>query len=820
MSATNFSDNTHTDMMRRLQELAGITKENTSRPNKQTNITSTVVDINDDLVTEEVSQIVAGLNPQQRASVLHDSGHLLVVAGAGSGKTRVLTRRIAYLIATGELQPAEILAITFTNKAAKEMRERLGELLGGSARQMWISTFHSACVRILRAEHEVLGFSSSFTIYDTADALRLMKIICAEEGIDPQQISPRTLLNRVSDLKNGMITPSDFAGTVQTAQDQILAKVYAGYQARLRVANAMDFDDLIMQTVLLFKYNDEVLRRYQQRFRHILVDEYQDTNVAQYELIYLLTGSGKKDVGVLLTAVGDADQSIYAFRGATIRNIENFAKDFPGATTILLEQNYRSTQNILSAANAVISHNENRQAKNLWTNSGRGEKLTGYVAESEHDEARYVANEIQKLSQQGMKYSDCAIFYRANAQSRALEEKLIRANIPYRVVGGTKFYDRKEIKDVLAYLRVVTNFADTVSFRRIFNEPKRGLGAKTEEAVLNHARKYNISFGVALQDVVTPSAEREALTVSAKATAAITDLLEILRDAQDLAVQATPNEVIDLLLDRTQYVEILQNSGDVQDEVRVENIAELSAVAEDYTELNPDDTLTDFLQQLSLASDTDQIPDSETGEVVLMTVHTAKGLEFPTVFVTGMEDGTFPHERSCGDEKELAEERRLAYVALTRAEKRLYVTRAETRFQWGSPQSLIPSRFLEEIPADVITWKYAQASGSNYSSGYGSYGAKYRRKTFVDEDFAPPIGSGKFKGGRLDTDASSPIVKDTSNVDIKGDFTVGDRVRHKSFGEGEILSFSGTGKSMVVKVKFDTGSTKRLMLRFAVLEKI
>lgn len=771
-------------------------------------------------------RLLAGLNPAQKAAVTSTAPYVLVVAGAGSGKTKVLTTRISYLIATGRVAPGEILAITFTNKAAKEMRERLEAMLGPQARYMWISTFHSACVRILRAEHEAIGMRSTFTIYDSADSLRLMTIVAREEGIESKAHPPKKLVRAVSDLKNELVSAAEFERAANGKDEQLLARAYTGYQKRLAAANAMDFDDLIMTTVQLLRNNPMIAEHYRRRFRHVLVDEYQDTNVAQYELVRTLVGEKADPIHGELTVVGDADQSIYAFRGATIRNIQDFEKDFPDSQTVLLEQNYRSTQNILSAANAVISNNDGRRAKNLWTDSGSGEPLVGYVADAESDESAFVVEEIDKLRGEGYKYGDFAVFYRANAQSRALEEMFVRSGIPYKVVGGTKFYDRKEIKDAIAYLHAVANPDDTVAIRRILNEPKRGLGAKAEETVAMYAARFGMSFGAALAAVAHPEmGEVEGLTPRARASmTAFVTMLEAARAQAEAG--AAPADILDDLMDASGYLDVLQKSNDPQDEVRVENLAELHSVASDFRVLNPEGTLGEFLDQISLVSDTDQIPDGEgEGQVVLMTIHTAKGLEFPVVFVTGLEDGTFPHIRSLGSARELAEERRLAYVALTRARERLYVTRAATRAQYGAPQSLPPSRFLEEIPADVITWRRSEAAveslrGGWGGSGWGGSGRSGSRSRWNDDaDFAPAYGGkSTFTPGKLD--GSDPAPAPASGPQNTGGLAVGDRVRHKSFGTGTVVSFEGGGKSTVAKVKFSNGATKRLMLRFAPLEKI
>ena len=761
-------------------------------------------------------QLLQGLNPAQYEAVIYQGGPLLIVAGAGSGKTRVLTHRIAYLLATGRARGSEILAITFTNKAAAEMRERLETLVGGAGKYMWVLTFHSACVRILRREHEAAGLSSSFSIYDATDSQRLITLIVRELGIDPKRFTPKAFANRISDLKNELITPLQFAETANTSNpfERHLAEVYRAYNQRLKAANALDFDDIIMRTVQLLRAKPAIAQLYRRRFRHVLVDEYQDTNHAQYVLVRELVGVGGQGPSGELTVVGDSDQSIYAFRGATIRNIEEFEKDFPNSHTILLEQNYRSTQNILSAANAVISQNDGRRAKNLWTALGDGEKIVGYVADSEYDEARWVSQEIERLGEEnGVRPGQVAVFYRTNAQSRALEEAFMRAGVPYKVVGGTRFYERKEIKDALAYLRAVDNPDDTVSLRRIFNVPKRGLGQKAEATLAAHAEKYGISFGQAISDAAgrarpqTPDGQITlAPPVAGLATRTRTqvrrfdDILEGLRT--QLREGAGVAELLDSALDTSGYLAELRASDDPQDASRVENLAELHAVAEDFQQENPTGTLAEFLERVSLVADSDQIPDDDggQGQVTLMTVHTAKGLEFPVVFVTGFEDGTFPHSRSLADESELAEERRLAYVALTRARERLYLTRAAVRSAWGASNVMVASRFLDDIPPQLMRWEREASSmdslragyggfsggygggyregGSGYGGGYGgggsyrggrgdgggyqggsgsSYGGGYGggsgydggRRVDEDDDFSAPIGSGRRSSGKL-----------------------------------------------------------------------
>lgn len=686
-------------------------------------------------------QLLQGLNPAQYEAVIYQGGPLLIVAGAGSGKTRVLTHRIAYLLATGRARGSEILAITFTNKAAAEMRERLETLVGGAGKYMWVLTFHSACVRILRREHEAAGLRSSFSIYDATDSQRLITLIVRELGIDPKRFTPKAFANRISDLKNELITPLQFAETANTSNpfERHLAEVYRAYNQRLKAANALDFDDIIMRTVQLLRAKPAIAQLYRRRFRHVLVDEYQDTNHAQYVLVRELVGVASQGPSGELTVVGDSDQSIYAFRGATIRNIEEFEKDFPNSHTILLEQNYRSTQNILSAANAVISQNDGRRAKNLWTALGDGEKIVGYVADSEYDEARWVSQEIERLGEEnGVRPGQVAVFYRTNAQSRALEEAFMRAGVPYKVVGGTRFYERKEIKDALAYLRAVDNPDDTVSLRRIFNVPKRGLGQKAEATLAAHAEQYGISFGQAISDAAgrarpqTPDGQITlAPPVAGLATRTRTqvrrfdDILEGLRT--QLREGAGVAELLDSALDTSGYLAELRASDDPQDASRVENLAELHAVAEDFQQENPTGTLAEFLERVSLVADSDQIPDDDggQGQVTLMTVHTAKGLEFPVVFVTGFEDGTFPHSRSLADESELAEERRLAYVALTRARERLYLTRAAVRSAWGASNVMVASRFLDDIPPELMRWEREASSMDSLRAGYGGFSAGY-----------------------------------------------------------------------------------------------
>ena len=833
-------------------------------------------------------QLLQGLNPAQYEAVIYQGGPLLIVAGAGSGKTRVLTHRIAYLLATGRARGSEILAITFTNKAAAEMRERLETLVGGAGKYMWVLTFHSACVRILRREHEAAGLRSSFSIYDATDSQRLITLIVRELGIDPKRFTPKAFANRISDLKNELITPLQFAETANTSNpfERHLAEVYRAYNQRLKAANALDFDDIIMRTVQLLRAKPAIAQLYRRRFRHVLVDEYQDTNHAQYVLVRELVGVGGQGPSGELTVVGDSDQSIYAFRGATIRNIEEFEKDFPNSHTILLEQNYRSTQNILSAANAVISQNDGRRAKNLWTALGDGEKIVGYVADSEYDEARWVSQEIERLGEEnGVRPGQVAVFYRTNAQSRALEEAFMRAGLPYKVVGGTRFYERKEIKDALAYLRAVDNPDDTVSLRRIFNVPKRGLGQKAEATLAAHAEQYGISFGQAISDAAgraRPQTPDGQITLTPPVAGLATrtrtqvrrfdDILEGLRT--QLREGAGVAELLDSALDTSGYLAELRASDDPQDASRVENLAELHAVAEDFQQENPTGTLADFLERVSLVADSDQIPDDDggQGQVTLMTVHTAKGLEFPVVFVTGFEDGTFPHSRSLADESELAEERRLAYVALTRARERLYLTRAAVRSAWGASNVMVASRFLDDIPPELMRWEREASSMDSLRAGYGGfsggYGGGYReggygdggyqrgrgdgggyqggtgssygggygggRRVDEDDDFSAPIGSGRRSSGKLGrVESAKDRAKDrakarrSQKLGVKAEpeaeesgIKLGDKVRHDAYGVGTVIALEGSGKSTVAKVEFSDGVVKRLMLRYAPVVKL
>ncbi|MDT4912230.1 MAG: ATP-dependent helicase UvrD/PcrA [Pseudonocardiales bacterium] len=764
--------------------------------------------------------LLDGLNPQQRAAVVHHGGPLLIVAGAGSGKTRVLTHRIAYLLAERGATPGQILAITFTNKAAGEMKERVAALVGPRAKAMWVSTFHSMCVRVLRADGKALGLKSSFSIYDADDSKRLMTMVGRELDLDPKRYPARSLAAQISNLKNELVTADMWADKASNATEKVLAEVYTRYQSRLREAHALDFDDLIMATVGLLQNHPDVAEHYRRRFRHVLVDEYQDTNHAQYMLVRELTvpDPARPAEPAELAVVGDADQSIYAFRGASIRNILEFERDYPDAKTIMLEQNYRSTQTILSAANAVISRNPDRRPKNLWSDAGHGEQITGYVAENEHDEAAWVAQRIEELGDAGTAVaSDVAVFYRTNAQSRVFEEVFIRIGLPYKVVGGVRFYERKEIRDALAYLRVISNVDDVVSLRRILNTPRRGIGDRAEACVEVFADRERISFGAALEraDVVPGLAPRSLNSIQ-EFTAMMTTLRGVAAGPD-----GTPAQVLEAVLDQTGYLRELEASSDPQDESRVDNLRELVNVAREFEEqrtaAGDDATLDAFLEQVSLVADADTVPDASGGVVTLMTLHTAKGLEFPVVFLTGMEDGVFPHMRSLSDPDEMAEERRLAYVGITRARERLYLSRSLSRSAWGAPAWNPPSRFLDEIPGELAVWtgavdrvpfvnRYDDDTPSRYSDhGYRTGGP---RRSAQEQ-----LASSRMSGGR-------GMRGGVGNRAVPA-LAVGDRVTHDAWGMGTVVDTRGDGDGAQAQIDFGAGTgVKWLMLRYAPVQKL
>lgn len=874
-----------------------------------------------DLPEINLQSLLEGLNPQQYKAVQYDGPALLIGAGAGSGKTRVLTRRIAWILANRKAWPSQILAITFTNKAAAEMRERLASLIGNSANSMWVSTFHSACVKILRAHGDPIGLKSGFSIYDSSDCERLVKIIASELNIDIKKFTPKLLLSKISEFKNNLVTwqenlknyAPDYkpGASVSGASsfnaagnaDAIYAAVYAEYQNRLSVSNAVDFDDLIMLTVKLLRQNPQVSAYYKRKFRYILVDEYQDTNHAQYVLIREL--AGVDDAGVddystdstvssvspdstqlpqsSITVVGDSDQSIYAFRGADIRNIQDFEQDFPSATTIMLEQNYRSTQTILDAANAVISNNTNRKPKKLWTSLGKGSPIVGYVADNAQGEASWVAQEIARLAgEDGVNYSDIAIMYRANSQSRSLEDALIKSGLPYQLVGGTKFYERREVKDALAYLQSIANPDDDVNMRRILNVPKRGLGARAESQITSYAKENSISFWSALSQIDKIA---EQIGISSRTFNALKSFRDLMTSLIDFmkANDSKPSKVVENVLNESGLLQDLRESKDPQDEFRVDNLSQLQSVAAEYEQNTPDANVAGFLETTALVADSDQLPDQgeDTGKVTLMTLHTAKGLEYPVVFLTGMEQGTFPHSRCVDNQKELCEERRLAYVGITRAKKILYVTWAAERSQWGKSAEMIQSQFLDEIPADLISWKRKEAdvmraglrgAGSDFDrdfdSDFGSdggwdddsyttyggssyrkshYGKSYSSKSYGSNSYGNSYGkSYGSKSGKVTTriarksSASYQHQSFTSNLQSSAsslsykkqglqekdnhlninDFHEGDKISHDTYGLGTVLKTQDKGRNSIITVDFGSDGVKRLMLRVAPIEKL
>ena len=771
-----------------------------------------------DLIVRAADDLIGDLNPQQAEAVQYRGQALLIGAGAGSGKTRVLTRRIAWILTQFGAWPSQILAITFTNKAAAEMRERLTGLIGPVAQRMWVSTFHSACVRILRRDGEQIGLKSGFSIYDTADCERLVKLIGADLNIDLKRYTPRSILARISDYKNNLQgwreQLNTYAADYKPGQkgyqlgrfgnvEELYAVVYAEYQHRLAMANAVDFDDLIVRTVELLRGCPMVAEYYRHKFRYILVDEYQDTNHAQYVLVRELAGvdagerpqpdavAAGRQGPAWITVVGDSDQSIYAFRGADIRNIQDFEQDFPNAKTIMLEQNYRSTQTILDAANAVIAHNEGRKPKKLWTALGKGEPIVGYAADNAQQEAAWIASEIARLhAEHGIAYSDMAVMYRANAQSRSLEEALINAGLPYQLIGGTRFYERREIKDAIAYLQAIVNPADDVNMRRILNVPKRGLGPRAESLVTMYADTHATTFF----DGVLHVDELGAPTRTATQLKAFRDLMTALREFAD-AHNSKPSEIVAEVLSKSGLLEELQRSEDPQDASRVENLSQLQSVAAEYEQKTPDATLAGFLETTALVADSDQLPmdGEDSGSVTLMTLHTAKGLEYPVVFLTGLEQGTFPHSRSLEDTSELAEERRLAYVGITRAQRRLYVTRAAVRAQWGQAAEMLPSQFLDEIPDQLIDWKRREAGMERMRGGWSAGG-------FGDDEFGgwddDDFGGVSFGGaGSTYGSGSSYGSRGGSSRGYGSSYGSSYGSRGSSSGYGSGRSYSSSGSS-------------------------
>ncbi|WP_445340095.1 UvrD-helicase domain-containing protein [Bifidobacterium sp. ESL0825] len=829
-----------------------------------------------DLIQRSAKELLKGLNDRQAEAVQYQGPALLIGAGAGSGKTRVLTRRIAWILSQFGAWPSQILAITFTNKAASEMRERLRRLIGPVADRMWVSTFHSACVRILRRDGKEIGLRSGFTIYDTADSERLIKLIGKDLNIDLKRYTPRNILSRISDYKNNLqdwrTQLQEYAPDYRPGQrgqqitarfgneEELYSVVYAEYEHRLAQANAVDFDDLIVRTVQLLQQSPMVAQYYHHRFRYVLVDEYQDTNHAQYVLMRELAGAdADKQDQAWITVVGDSDQSIYAFRGADISNIRDFEKDFPGARTILLEQNYRSTQTILDAANAIIVKNEGRKPKKLWTALGKGEPIVGYAADNAQQEAAWIATEIARLrSEEGIPYSDMAIMYRANAQSRALEEGLINAGLPYQLVGGTRFYERKEIKDALAYLHAIANPQDDVNMRRILNVPKRGLAARAEAAATSYADLHQVSFWEGVQHIEeVPGAS----TLMVKRMKAFRDLITSLTDFA-AEHDTKPSQIVEKVLEESGMLDELRKSVDPQDASRLENLGQLQSVAAEFEQKTPDATLAGFLETTALVADSDQLPGlgDDSGKVTLMTLHTAKGLEYPVVFLTGMEQGTFPHSRCLEDTDEMQEERRLAYVGVTRAKRRLYLTRAAVRSQWGQVNEMLPSQFLDDIPDDLIDWKRRQAgnermragwdlgddedefggfedesdgrafghrSFGGFGSGFGSSRNGYgRSRASSQRSFGSSSRNGRVTTRRSTTSPSSTSHAGRASVQPKSnglsiqDFSLGDRVAHDQYGLGKVVDIQDKGHNSVLTVDFGSEGTKRLMLRLAPIEKL
>ena len=755
------------------------------------------------------AELEAGLNPVQREAVTHAEGPLLVVAGAGSGKTRVLTHRIAHLIAEG-VSPFEILAITFTNKAAQEMKHRVGALVGPIAQKMWVSTFHSACVRILRRDANRLGYPSSFTIYDQTDALRLTGYVLRDLNLDTKKFPARSVHASISAAKNNHVSGDQYLERARGPFEKRIAEVYREYQARLLKAGAMDFDDLLFVTVNLLQRETEVLDHYRNRFRHVLVDEYQDTNSVQNELVLLLA-SGHRNICV----VGDSDQSVYRFRGADIRNILEFEEAFPETTVIVLEQNYRSTQTILDAANAVIANNLGRKPKELWTEVGGGEAIVRYHADDEADEAQFVARQASKLHDGGTyRWGDFAVFYRTNAQSRVLEEHLMRVGIPYKVLGGTRFYDRREVKDALAYMRAVVNPSDEVSVKRVLNVPKRGVGDSTIGRLDAWAAGRGLTFVQALR-------RADDAGVTGRAVKGIEGFLTLVDGVSDLVADG-PAPLLQALLERSGYAAELQAEHSVEAEGRLENLAELIGSAEELA------TVDEFLEQVSLVSDTDEL-DPEESSLVLMTLHSAKGLEFPVVFMIGMEDGVFPHLRALGEPDELEEERRLAYVGITRARELLFLSHAWARTLYGSTQYNPPSRFLAEIPDALVSQQQgsrraSRSSGTGWGGG-GSYrdGSAYGAGPGRLGRFGRSEPSGAAERSRerivesaITAGCSRPVPNGADGLDLK----VGDDVRHGKWGEGVIIDVEGAGDKAQATVRFPGIGEKRLLLTWAPLQKL
>ncbi|MEW9051625.1 MAG: DNA helicase PcrA [Neobacillus sp.] len=747
-------------------------------------------------------KLLNGLNPEQQNAVKATDGPLLLMAGAGSGKTRVLTHRIAYLIVEKRVNPYNILAITFTNKAAREMRERISKMMGGVADEIWISTFHSMCVRILRRDIDRMGYNRNFTILDTGDQQSVVKGILKEKNIDPKKYDPRAILGSISSAKNELIDPEEYAKTAGGYFEQVVSDVYEEYQKRLRKNQALDFDDLIMMTIQLFKRVPEVLEYYQRKFQYIHVDEYQDTNRAQYLLVKLLANRFQN-----LCVVGDSDQSIYRWRGADIANILSFEKDYPNATVILLEQNYRSTKRILLAANKVIENNMNRKAKNLWTENPEGNKLVYYRADSEQGEAQFVAGKIKELTRNGnCKLDDIAILYRTNAQSRVMEEVLLKSNIEYTIVGGTKFYDRKEIKDMLAYLRLISNPDDDISLQRIINVPKRGIGSSSVDKMANFAAMHDISIFQALDSV-------ELMGLSPKITKSAREFSDLIRNYTQMQEFLSVTELVEAILEKSGYTEMLKAEKSLEAQSRLENLDELLSVTKSFEESSEDRSLVAFLTDLALVADIDSL--DEDGEkadsITLMTLHSAKGLEFPVVFLIGLEEGVFPHSRSLMEEAEMEEERRLAYVGITRAEQTLFITNAQMRTLFGRTNMNPASRFIKEIPEDLIEGVEPEQK----SSPFGSRGSSFGRAGSMSSGGS---GSSTFGTPVVRKPVMRPIASSTGG-DALG-WKVGDKAEHGKWGIGTVVSVKGEGEGTELDIAFPSPTgIKRLLAKFAPIKK-
>lgn len=728
-----------------------------------------------------MQSLLDGLNREQQQAVQHTEGPLLILAGAGSGKTKVLTVRIAYLLAQG-VNPYEILAITFTNKAAKEMKSRVEGLVGDVANRIWLSTFHSFCAKFLRFELDnFLGYNSNFTIYDTSDSQVVIKAALKALNLDDKYYPVGAMISAISDAKNKLMFASDYRKQARDFYQQKVADVYEYYERELRKNNALDFDDLLLVAVKLLQSNAAVLDKYSKRFRYVMIDEYQDTNHAQYLLAYLLSSHWKN-----IAVVGDADQSIYAWRGADIQNILDFEKDYPNCTSIKLEQNYRSTKIILDAANAVIDHNEGRPEKNLWTDKVEGAKIQHFTAQSEHEEAAFIGDTIVKKHDiHGVPYGDMAILYRTNAQSRVLEEALIKRALPYTMVGGTKFYDRKEIKDVLAYLRVLYNPFDDLSLLRIINVPKRSIGATTVSKLQDYARENGTSLFMTLTQLHLVD------TIKGKTKEKLEEfgilIFTLVAEMDDKSVL----DILEAILDRTSYLAQLEESTDPQDQARAENIGELLSVAKDFQDTNPTGTVEDFLEQVALVNDVDSF-EQEESKVTLMTLHAAKGLEFPIVFLGGLEEGLFPHSRTLMNPEEIEEERRLAYVGITRAEKELYISNATTRTVFGRTSSYLPSRFIDEIPAELVD------------------GLRAKRR--IPDDIKPTVP-------RHMSVASRPVTKPIIRNEVIADWKVGDTAIHSKWGNGKVVNVSGEGAGMKLTIEFPTQGVRVVMAKFAPVKK-